>query len=243
MATPNRLASTSTAGGMWSRGLRCSVCSCGLLHSADSATNDTTSTIPAAQLNSHTGIGRSARPTMPWAAATAGNRRAAPHGASRAGASSRRESFIARASLGLGFAGEPVRLPLGCATIERSGAGAHRQHPRRGVAPLRRARRGAVPRGPAHDARPGTGRGAGDVRGGPRRAHHAADPRALASKTAERARRPPRADLLATWPRGIHRGRAGRAPGTRRRDRRGDSWRSSRSSATSNATRPAASCG
>ena len=42
------------------------------VHSAESATNETTSTIAAAQLKSQTGIGRSARPTIPCAAAVAG---------------------------------------------------------------------------------------------------------------------------------------------------------------------------
>ncbi len=36
-------------------------------HIVESATNETTSTIAAVQLNSHTGIGRSALPTIPWA--------------------------------------------------------------------------------------------------------------------------------------------------------------------------------
>ncbi len=53
--------------------LRCSLCSCGRIHSVESATKETTSTIAAVQLNSHTGIGRSALPTIPCAEATAGN--------------------------------------------------------------------------------------------------------------------------------------------------------------------------
>ncbi len=45
------------------------LCSCGVRHSVESATNETTSTIAAVQLNSHTGIGRSALPTIPCASA------------------------------------------------------------------------------------------------------------------------------------------------------------------------------
>ena len=54
---------------------RCCSCSCGRVHIVDSATNETTSTIAAVQLNSHTGIGRSALPTIPCAC---GARREAP---------------------------------------------------------------------------------------------------------------------------------------------------------------------
>src|SRR3954464_14543198 len=41
--------------------------SSGLGHSTASAANETTSTTAAAQPNSHFGIGRSVRPTRPWA--------------------------------------------------------------------------------------------------------------------------------------------------------------------------------
>ena len=73
------------AAGMTNRRLRCSLCNCGAVHSVESATKDTTSTIAAVQLNSHTGIGRSALPTIPWAEATSGtcqrrDAKAAEHG-------------------------------------------------------------------------------------------------------------------------------------------------------------------
>ena len=58
-------------------------CSCGARHSVESATNETTSTIAAVQLNSQTGIGRSALPTMPCACGARRDERAPPGAARR----------------------------------------------------------------------------------------------------------------------------------------------------------------
>ena len=70
--TPIRQASHSSAVGSRTSARRRCCCSCGVVHIVESATNETTSTIAAAQLNSHTGIGRFARPTIPCAWALAG---------------------------------------------------------------------------------------------------------------------------------------------------------------------------
>src|SRR6476646_4897978 len=48
-------------------------CRRGVDHSAASATKETTSTVAAAAANSDLGIGRSARPTRPWAKTGAGS--------------------------------------------------------------------------------------------------------------------------------------------------------------------------
>ena len=76
--------------GSFSRRRRCCSCSCGLLHSVDSATNEKTSTIAAAQLNSQTGIGRFALPTIPCAEATDGHSSADRHRAPSSGLRTRR---------------------------------------------------------------------------------------------------------------------------------------------------------
>ena len=105
----------------------------------------------------------------------------------------REASLGSRASPASLFAGRPD-----APQSRRGGAGAHRQHPRRGVAPVRGSGRGAVPRGPAHDEGPGTGRAARDVGG-------ALDEPTIEQilerwrrKAPERAHRRARAGLLAT---------------------------------------------
>src|SRR5947208_3429146 len=66
---------TGTAG-LGTRATRRSRTSCsrGVDHSADRATNETTSTIAAAHANSHAGTGRLARPEIPCAAAGSASR-------------------------------------------------------------------------------------------------------------------------------------------------------------------------
>ena len=66
-STPSAPSTTSAAtGSRTSRRSRHS-CSRGVDHSEASAANDTTSTPAAAAANTSSGIGRSARPTIPWA--------------------------------------------------------------------------------------------------------------------------------------------------------------------------------
>ena len=202
--------------------LRCSLCSCGRVHSADSATNETTSTIAAAQLNSHTGIGRSALPTIPCASAAAGNRRAAAHGAmdrNREQPPGRLhcegESRRSGPPVSL-FAGPPDAPQSWC-----SGAGPHRQHPGRGVAPVSWLRWSPLPARAADDAQPGTGGGAGDGQGAARRTNRRGDPRALGAAAPQRALEQPRTDLLAPRPRGhLQPAELAERLGRRPRDRR-----------------------
>jgi len=59
-----------------------------------SAANEITSTAPAAQLNSQVGIGRSARPVRPCAAAADGNSRATTAAAPAARASARGDAGV-----------------------------------------------------------------------------------------------------------------------------------------------------
>ena len=93
-STPTRLASQPTAAGNLNRRLLWCSCNRGFCHRVESATKDTTSTIAAVQLNSHTGIGRSARPTMPWACALAGFSNAVTPTTPSTGASNRRRDLI-----------------------------------------------------------------------------------------------------------------------------------------------------
>src|SRR6476660_1590840 len=64
---------TSASSGSRNRRRAPTACSRGVDHSVASATNETTSTIAAAVANSDLGIGRSARPTRPWAKTGAGS--------------------------------------------------------------------------------------------------------------------------------------------------------------------------
>ncbi len=67
--------SHSTGRGTRSRGLPRGPLRRGLDHRPQRARNETTITAVAVHANSHAGIGRSARPTMPWADADAGSAR------------------------------------------------------------------------------------------------------------------------------------------------------------------------
>src|SRR5215207_7900557 len=66
-STPSRPSATSTASGRRSSRRSGQRCSRGSDQSAASATNETTSTPAAAAAKTASGIGRSARPTIPWA--------------------------------------------------------------------------------------------------------------------------------------------------------------------------------
>src|ERR1700722_2606377 len=205
-ATPTSPASHSTTAGTRNSRRRRGSWSCGLLHIVESAPKETTSTIAAVQLNSHTGIGRSALPTIPCASAFAGSARATTARPASSNGSRRRGGALMPAAV---YASTWLRL-ADSGALAYADADAH-PSPRRLHRDIgRRSDRGVGDRGPAlrpAHAHPLQGRGSGFQRSPglllrrPRpRGGRARRPRADSSAPAvgayapdDRARRPRRA--------------------------------------------------